>query len=211
MQWADLIPNVGERATFIGQTGSGKTTLLTSVLAEIYGRQQIIIIDSKHDDAFNGLDARYCYTYKELGKVKKSDKLVIYRPQDAEAVDMDLYDAIFQWVYTRRNTAIAIDEITQCVPHTGYGIGFTNLMTRGRIRKCTVLVGTQRPVYAPRLIFSEAQKFWVFNVVDKRDRQTVAGFTDERLSEKVPDTHGFWFVDIPRHIVEYIPTLDAVE
>jgi hypothetical protein len=80
-----------------------------------------------------------------------------------------------------------------------------DLFTRSRIRGDSVWVGTQRPVQAPRIIFSEPIHVYCFYLADQRDRDIVAAFTDTKLRDPPPDRHGFWYVNRETRDVRYFP------
>jgi DNA helicase HerA-like ATPase len=208
---SELAPRSGERAVVIGQTGCGKTWFVRSMLGAYRGRRQIVIIDSKHDPALNRLKgARYCAT---LSAVERSRfprwPIVVWRPQGVDANDYETFDRFYAWLYARGNTVAYIDEVAQTVQGpTSYGPGFNDLVCRGRVRGLVVIYGTQRPVLLPRIIFSESSRFFVFYIVDKRDRQTIAAFSDPQLETIVPDRHGFWYMNVKTREVSYFSGLD---
>ena len=195
---SSLIPRSGERACFLGQTGSGKSFLMRAMLGAYLGKRQIIVVDSKHDSVWGNLrQANYVRSAAQVSHLRfPRHPLIVWRPEGDEANDLDAFDSFFSWVYRRGNTCLVVDETSACVPAQGQGSGFADLVTRGRIRKLTVLFGTQRPAYIPRTVYSESQRIFTSYLSDKRDRDTVAAFSHPFLAREVPDRHGFWYYNV---------------
>ena len=208
---SQLTPRSGERAVFLGQTGSGKTWAMRAMLGAYLKRRQVIVIDSKHDPAWGNLKgARYVATLEGVFRAKfPRYPLVVWRPSGEAANDPDVFDKFYAWLYARGNTVAVCDEVSQTVAGvTNYGSGFADVVTRGRVRGLIVLFGSQRPVMVPRIVYSESQRFYVFFVSDKRDRATIAAFSNPELSGNVPDQHGFWYYHSKTRKARYFGGLD---
>ena len=204
LRLSDLIPQPGEKIAVLGQNGSGKTTGIKRLLGAYFGRQQILILDLKVDPAWNRL-GHIVRKFEALGRLPfPRFPVLVFRPTGPDAHDLAMLDRFFEWVYQRGNTVLVIDEVTQVVAGpTNYGPGFNDLLTRGRIRSCTVFLGSQRPAFCPRICWSESTRFFIFYLVDKRDRQTIAGFSSERAGEEIPDRHGFLYVNTRERVTRY--------
>ena len=211
VKMSQLALRSGERGVLIGQTGSGKTWFAKAMLGAYIGRRQCIVVDTKGDSSFNRLKgASYVTTLRGVQRAKfPRVPIVVWRPHGAEAADFDIFDNFYSWIYERGNTVVLIDEVTQTVQSpTSFGKGFNDVVCRGRVRNLIVLYGTQRPVLLPRIIFSESTRFYVFYITDKRDRQTVAGFTNPALEREIPDRHGLMYFNIKTREVAYYSGLD---
>lgn len=201
----------GQRGVVLGQTGSGKSWFVRAIIGAYVGRRQVVILDSKHDPVWSRIKgARYVSTLAGVQHCKfPRIPIVVWRPHGLEAHNFDTYDNFYSWAYERGNTVIVVDEVAQTVNGpTSYGPGFADLVCRGRVRGLVCYFGTQRPVLLPRIIFSESNKFYSFFITDRRDRQTIAAFSDARLEGKVPDRHGFHFYDVSTRTYEYFSGLD---
>jgi hypothetical protein len=183
---------------------------MRALVGAYVGRRQVIIVDSKHDPAYNGIDARYATTLQGVTRAKYPKvPVVVWRPSGESARDYQAYDTLFDWVYSRGNTCLVIDEVSQVVQGAQtFGPGFNDVVTRGRVRGLTVFYGTQRPAYVPRIIYSESQRFFVCYVSDKSDRERIAAFTRPELAQEVPDQHGFWYYNSKSRSVQYFAGLD---
>lgn len=200
---ADLhfFPRVGERALIVGQTGSGKTWF-AKWMVERLGRPTIIY-DTKIDKTFERLGGAaifedHAHAYKH---VKKEGGVAIFRPPLEVLNDPNALDEYLLAHYDKAKGVQAyIDEIYQF--HEGFraGQGLTGLLTRGRSRKITTIMSTQRPSYLSRFCLTESQKFYLFRLIDKKDRL--------RLQDVVPE-----FSKIPSppkfHSYFYDTELDA--
>jgi energy-coupling factor transporter ATP-binding protein EcfA2 len=208
---SQLAPRSGERAVMLGQTGCGKSYFMRSLLGAYIGRRQVFVVDTKHDPIWSRLKgARYVATLGGLQRAKFPHvPLVVWRPSGLEANNFDTFDAFYAWIYARGNSVIFVDEVAQTVPGiTNYGAGFADVITRGRVRGIIAFFGSQRPVMVPRIVYSESTKFFTFFVSDRRDRTTIAAFTNEALSQPVPDQHGFWFYNTKTRKSQYFGGLD---
>ena len=204
MDFMQMVPNPDEQGSVIGQTGSGKSVWTKKLIVPYIGKRQIIILDPKHDDIWNGLGTIVSNPDK-IWKLKfPKTEVVIYRPDGDLASDYDAYDDIFEQVYQEGNRLLVVDETRKVVKNAqSYGKGLDDLCTRGRKRECTRIFGMQRPVEIPRICLSESTKFYVRYVVDRRDRETIAGFSNEEIRKEVPDRYGMYYVDIRNRIVKY--------
>jgi hypothetical protein len=181
------------------------------MLGFYYGRRQVFVIDSKHDPAWgNVVGARYLKTLEKVERTRfPRDPIVIWRPSGIEANDASNFDAFFSWVYARGNTCLVLDEVSSLVQSAqSYGPGFADIVQRGRVRGITVFYGTQRPAYVPRIIYSESQRFFVSYVSDRRDRETIAAFTNPAIAAEVPDNYGFWYYRTKGRKAQYFSGLD---
>jgi len=180
---ASLAPALGERAVLAGQTGSGKTTAALHLLPVYYGRRQIIIADTKSDPTIEKIAGPVATRLRDLPKIAKwpEHPVVVYRPDPGELTDLYILDAFCDWVYRRGHSVLLIDELSQFGAGAHSGPGLTSVFARGRSADVTVIAGTQRPVSVPIIAFTEAQIFFVFRLLFRRDRERIAEYTHPGL------------------------------
>lgn len=179
----------GERGLLVGKTGSGKTQngIFQLRHTPLWPK---IIFDSKIDDAFfsapddgdtielvEGLPSFLDFAKKF--KNKMPDFLIV-RPTSQEFVDPELMDNYLQAVYLNFGKVFSyIDEITTFHRNGRALPGLVNLLTRGRSKGKTTLMGSQRPAFISRFCVTETDRFYMHLLTDKRDRVA--------LGEVVPD------------------------
>jgi len=183
-------PTLGaEHAAIIGTIGSGKSFAEKWILGSLYGERQIIVINSKDDPNFKGLDAVYVKHAMALSRYRDPVRwpLLIYTPVASE-LNFDTLDAVCQWAYNRQNTILAIDEVTQVTPPANPGLGLLNAITRGRSRHVSVIACTQRPVKVPPIVLSESSLIYLFELRRRQDRETVDDYTEDNFADRVRRT-----------------------
>lgn len=206
ISFTHLMPTLGEQATIIGQTGRGKSVWLRKMVEHYRGIRQIIVIDEKQDDTWDG-----CGEIIRQGlrlprfQFPKFDCLV-WRPDGEQADDYDLKDGIFEWIYQRGHTVLAVDEAARAAKSPlSPGRGLNDLNMRGRKRDITRLYGMQRASNVPRTMISESQRYFIKAVVDKRDREIISSFAGERAKKPIPDQYGMLYIDVARDESWYFP------
>lgn len=96
MDFLEMVPNDDEQIVVIGQNGRGKSAWLKKIISPYYEKRQIIIIDDKADDIWDGFGE---IVHTVDGLYKKADKfeanpVVIFRPEGALAEDFDAHVSI---------------------------------------------------------------------------------------------------------------------
>lgn len=194
----------GQRGIIVGQTGSGKT------MGAIWQLQQsplspVIILDTKGEPAFNNIarDEERLEVYhggeKFLNAWKKREQpeYIIVRPDPEEIAEPLLMDAILSGIYYAGKPAlIYIDEAYQWHINGRAGAGLVGLLTRGRSKGMTTLISTQRPAWISRFCFSEAQKFYVYRLADRRDMKTLAEYIPDFSEKDIAKKFFFYYYDI---------------
>lgn len=207
-----LLPKPGDRALFLGQTGSGKTHAMLTLLAPYVGHTQIQILDTKADDSIAQMNAPFVHHLDEVTEYAFPEyPIVVYQPSGEELADLEYLDAWCQWVYERRHTVAVIDELTQLGNSTRPRMGFLNMLTRGRTRKVTCFMGTQRPVGIPKIVYTESQHFYKFYLADLKDRQRVAEFTHPAMIRQTVGKHGFHYFTPGDRKVYQFHTITPIE
>jgi len=73
------------------------------------------------------------------------------------------------------------------------GDAFPAILQQGRSKRIPVIACSQRPVSVPRPLFSEANFFAIYRMVDKRDYKVVEGFVPGDLAAPLPEHHWWWY------------------
>ena len=173
----DLIGRLkqGQHVLLVGKNGTGKTTLAEKILSAI---SYVIVIDTKGELRWTGFR-----TTSDVN-VAFSETHVIFRPGG----NIGKVEQIFQRALKEGGWTVYVDELYMI------GIGsvqrfppsFIEALTRGRSKKVTVYMGTQRPRFVPVFVFTEPRHIFVFNLSSRYDRVHVAkSVGDERLATKM--------------------------
>lgn len=180
-------PNDTNRTVIIGPTGSGKTVfgiwLLSTCLTLDYQRKPVVIFDFKGDELIEQLNP------KEIdirAKPPRKPGLYVVRPLPHET---GLVEAFLWRVWMQGDTGLFVDE--------GYMLekskALNAILTQGRSKKIPMIILAQRPVWLSRFVFSESQFFAIFNLIDKRDRDTVQQIVSADLSQPRLPYECLWY------------------
>lgn len=188
----DLINRLrqGQHVLFVGKNGTGKTTLAEKILS---AKQYVIVIDTKGELRWSGFqitsDAEKAF----------NDTHTILRPNG----DLRKVEHVFRRALKEGGWHVYVDELYMI------GIGsvqrfppsFIEALTRGRSKKVTVYMGTQRPRFVPVFVFTEPRHIFVFNLSSRYDRVHVAkSVGDERLATKMQG-HQFLYANTDQETV----------
>lgn len=184
-------PNNTNRTTIIGPTGSGKTVfgiwLLSTSRQLDWKKGRVIIFDFKGDDLVERIEDVGGLTEWPITRDPPRKKgLYVVRPLPHQTAEVEA----FLWkVWKQGNIGLFFDE--------GYMVAksaaLNAILTQGRSKKIPVIMLLQRPVWAPRFCFSEAQYFAVFYQHDKRDRDTVQSFVNADVGQFRGPYHALWY------------------
>ena len=190
---SSLLLEKGERGIIIGQTGSGKTVGAISHLqnSSLY---PVIIFDTKGEPAFDdiALDDEESVIFDSAKDFidqwhrRKQPEYSIVRPTPEEMGDPLKLDNVLMQIYnTGKKCLIYIDECYQWHINGRAGNGLIGLLTRGRSKGMSVLMSTQRPAWISRFCFTEAQKFYIYKLTDKRDFKILGEYIPEIEGKKI--------------------------
>jgi ABC-type oligopeptide transport system ATPase subunit len=201
MTFDSLIPKMGEegegfRALLAGKTGCGKTTLGKALLIHYIeeGYPSIIIIDPKGTFKLPGYKVTICNSPEELAANQK-EQVLLYRPNvmNDDKADLECYNRILKWILIRGNTLLYIDEAYALSPDgSNYPAPLRGIYTRGREFGISVIACTQRPVSIPRVMYTEAEYLYTFELLAQSDRDRMAEMGGTKLKTSA-DKHNFWF------------------
>jgi hypothetical protein len=198
----------GERAAIWGRAGVGKTTL--GKWAMFRSPMQWIVLDTKYDDGFNG--------YKTVNKLPtmaktlsaiEDNKLFVVRPQMNE-MSPGILDTWLGSIHDSfDNVGVFVDEGYQVALGSNAGPGLTGLLTRGRQRGQSVIVGSQRPARLPLFCFTEANHYFIMQLSSKDDKKKVYDYTGKKeiVSDIITPYHFKHFNVANNTLTSYSPVV----
>lgn len=167
---------IGEHIAAVGDTGTGKT-FLVSKLVEL--RNYVVILRTKPDDIkFAGFKrARVASALDDLYETR-----ILLTPkhsyQQREAYEM------LERVWEQGGWTVVIDELWYVEKLLKLGPLVERLLTQGRSKNISVIVGMQRPAQISRFAISQCTHLFSFRV-EGRDLQTIKEATTPRIVEPV--------------------------
>jgi hypothetical protein len=189
-------PNDKQRHLILGKTGSGKTRAAVYGLSRRRLHDRIwIVLNHKGEELIDSIDGGQSV---ELDFFPTKPGLYIYHP--VPEVDDEAVTSLMWKIHARGDIGLYIDE--------GYMIGprdpaMQAIFTQGRSKYIPTIVLSQRPVWLSRFAVSEADFFQVFQLTDKRDRQTINSFiptdleylmqTEANVKPLLPIYHSLWY------------------
>ncbi len=191
----------GQRFAVCGRSGSGKTYLEKWLMFK--STLKWIVIDSKHDPGFDEMkpnDGLLMPTKVE--RLWNDRRHVVVRPTARENDVKTLDEYLEELHESFDNFGVCIDETYQVAMTSKAGPGLTGLVTRGRARKQAVILGSQRPAWVPRFVFSEANAIIVMALTMKQDRERIYEMTEQPLVLKPVEPRHWLFCDVAKATVE---------
>lgn len=187
------LPTPENRTTIIGKTGSGKTVfglwLLSTCCTLDWRNNPVTIFDFKGDKNIRKIE--------ELGGAKEvsirgnppsKPGLYVVRPLPHELAEVDAY----LWkVWRQEQHGLFFDEGLMVAKSKA----IVSILTQGRSKEIPVIMLLQRPVWAPKWCFSEAQFFAIFRLQTKEDRDTARSYIDIDMSMRRLPYHALWYDD----------------
>lgn len=177
-----------DRAVFVGATGTGKTTLAKGLM---YGRKRIAVLDPKR--TFWLPDSWSPTTYTTVAEFSRHEYQgpAIYRPtvQEIDALCEDFFAICFE----EGNLTVYVDEAASVTKTTKAAHSYERCLREGRERNVGTWSATQRPVFLPRVIFTESEHMFIFRLRHPDDRERMEDYTDPQIESRVPRGHQFWY------------------
>lgn len=195
-----IVPARGERALVCGQTGSGKTVAMCAIGEALGVDGRVVIIDTKIEPKYRSLpearlirDIDEAWSRETRHERRNGPATMIWRPPIELAQDPEALDHALSLLYQRYRGPIIIDELYPLHIGGRAGPGLTALLTRGRSRGITTVMGSQRPTWISRFCLTEAQHYWVYALVDRMDRKRLTEVIPEFPQDTIPPKYHFYF------------------
>jgi hypothetical protein len=167
--------DTSERWAILGAAGSGKSQFAKFIMNASPADLPFLFIDSKTD----GLpEAGRGYTLKQaLNRINRrifnAPRLTRVFIKDPESEDeMNDFDSMCGIMLRKGYVGMLVDE-AYMMPNVP---NYRRLFTAGRSRRTPLIICMQRPVGVPRVCISEASRIVSFNLIDKRDRDTLRAY-----------------------------------
>lgn len=175
----------GKRVAVFGRSGVGKSYLSKWIVLRARSVRWCVL-DTKHDPEFDDWPAfDELPSAAQLRETWQEASQIVIRPKPIENNEATL-DMWLEMLHERfNNFGIVIDETYQAAYGQRAGPGFTGLVTRGRVRGQSIVMGSQRPAWVPRFVFTEAIGFCIMSLNLLEDRERVARMVGDRWRRQV--------------------------
>jgi hypothetical protein len=171
------LPTTKQRILIMGRNGSGKTRAAVWHLSQKdIDKMPWVVLNHKNEELIDSIPG--IVIVDDLNFVPKKPGLYAYHPipdLDDEAVTNLLWK-----IHAREKCGVYIDEGYMINPRDP---ALNALYTQGRSKLIPMITLSQRPSRISRFAVSEAEFFQIFQLSDKRDRETVNAFIPYNLDK----------------------------
>lgn len=185
----------GEHVVIVGDTGTGKTYLESKILPY---RQHIIYLQSKTDDIkFTGfrkikvsLDIGrnpFGVDGKQVTKWLLQPQLINMREQRRQ------FSQAFEKAWHEGGWTVVVDETFFLTHKLKLGDDLDMLLTQGRSKHLTMVIGMQRPAWISRFSLSQATHAFIFRC-EGRDVKSLSDSLSPKIVKPVQELTGHDFV-----------------
>lgn len=198
------LPDDTQRSFICGMTGSGKTMAAVWQLSlRSYDKMPWTIIDFKYDTTIAKIERAIEIRLDKPPPTKPGLYIVHPRPDQHEELQGWLWK-----VWEKGRHGLLIDE--------GYMVGgqgkkspaYDAILTQGRSKRIPCITLTQRPVWLPRFVISEANFYQVFYLNSDSDLEKVAEFVPKKIKEPLPEYYSYWYDVSKRFLTVVKPVPD---
>lgn len=185
------LPNDTNRTVVIGSTGSGKSVfgmwLMGTCQTLDWRNGRVICFDWKGDNLLQSLGAKPLGLHQNP-PTRPGLYLVSPDPEDLAGVDAFLYKC-----WQEEDIGLFFDEAAELEKSKE----INRIMKQGRSKHIPCISCTQRPVWLPRCIFSEAEYFALLRLNDRDDQNTVKRFINADVNKRRAEYSSLWY-DVAR-------------
>lgn len=186
---------VGEHVAAVGDTGTGKTFLISKLVAL---RNYVVVFRSKPDDIrFPG--------FKTVRSARAMDDMydtrILLKPKYEHQMREGYH--MLERVWKEGGWTVVIDELWYVEKRLHLGQMVERLLTQGRSKDISVVVGMQRPAQISRFAISQTTHLFTFRV-EGRDLATIKESTTPRIVEPIqtlPPKHFAYYNRAERYVV----------
>lgn len=189
----------GEHIFLCGQTGSGKTYF--EIEAIIKNAARVVVVDSEYvknptvPDQFAGMDLVSPDNERLYKKIIRSDKPFHVRvPLDATEDDTERLSQLCKWTLEEgHDLFFVVDEVADFSSPSVIPEGLKLIVRKGRKRRISVVVGTQRPQDANKEFTTQStHQFWFFLTPEECARwKEYANHLPELMTKVSKSKHNF--------------------
>lgn len=185
---------IGEHIAAVGDTGTGKTFLISEL---VKARKYVVIFRTKPDDIrFDGF--KKVRKAEAMDDVKGNDRILLTPAYERQA--WEGWHAL-ERAWRQGNWTIVIDELWYA-EKIGLKEPIERLLTQGRSKGISVIIGMQRPAQISRFAISQCTHLFTFRV-DGRDADTIKLATTPRIIPAIESLsgHDFAYYNRSRRLV----------
>lgn len=190
-----------DRVSIVGKTGSGKTYLARRLLSGMALEAKklpfyypVIILDNKgHMETFRGFGKRIRRLKNLKGALVSSVPIITYTPDETEQNEK-YYTGFFDFLYKLNMPMLVyVDELALVGKGNDMPESYEKFMKQGRERMQSLWAATQNPVFVAHDFFSNADHFFIFDLMLETDRNKMASFAGAPVKERPDDKHGYFY------------------
>lgn len=194
-----------EHVALIGPNGSGKTNCLISILPE---RDYIVMLATKPrdrtlDELIDNNEFDLYHDWPQDLQPERSPRRIIWPDAtdlDADRIQQEVFTRTLRAVYDEGNWCLVIDEGYFVATDLKLGPRMRKFWTQARSLDVSFVVGTQRPSWVPKEMYSESTHVFLWSMVEKDDvsRVSALGRANVELVRAIIPTlepHQFLYVN----------------
>lgn len=190
------LPHTGDRALIVGHTGSGKTEFALWILARLQN-SPVVIYDTKGERALLTLpNSQVVTSTAQLAIAVQNAEVdyIVFKIPPEIIADADALDGLL-WEHFERYKGcdVYIDELFSFSQNGRAGPGLVALLTQGRTWDITTIMCAQRPKWISRFAITETQRFYIFRLVDRKDRAALGDVIPDFADYPNPPKYEFWY------------------